>query len=74
MQVTILLSAALLGDKLNMVKLAAASLMVSGVVLVCKPPFVFNPSQTQVDITEPTLHFCDSKTPDRRPALCTGWA
>ena len=48
MQVTILLSAALLGDKLNMVKLAAASLMVSGVVLVCKPPFVFNPSQTQV--------------------------
>ena len=48
MQVTILLSAALLGDKLNIVKLAAASLMVSGVVLVCKPPFVFQPSQTQV--------------------------
>ena len=45
---TILLSAALLGDKLNIVKLAAASLMVSGVVLVCKPPFVFHPSQTQV--------------------------
>ena len=39
--VTILLSAAVLGDSLNPPKLAAALLLFSGVALVCRPPFIF---------------------------------
>ena len=39
--VTIILSALMLNDKLNSVKVVAVVLLLSGVVLVCKPPFLF---------------------------------
>jgi len=39
--VTILLSAAMLGDKLNSLKCFAGTLLLLGVVLVCQPPLLF---------------------------------
>ena len=42
--VTILLSAVMLRDRLNLVKVVAASLLLGGVVMVCKPPFIFDSS------------------------------
>jgi drug/metabolite transporter (DMT)-like permease len=43
--ITILLSAAILGDKLNSLKCFAGSLLLIGVVLVCQPPFLFPQTQ-----------------------------
>ena len=43
--VTILLSAVMLRDKLNPVKICAGLLLFAGVILVCKPPFLFNTLQ-----------------------------
>ena len=40
--VTIFLSAIMLRDKLNIVKIIAGILLLSGVILVCKPPFMFD--------------------------------
>ena len=40
--VTILLSVIMLRDKLNIVKIIAGILLLSGVILVCKPPFMFD--------------------------------
>ena len=40
--VTILLSAVMLRDKLNLVKIIAGALLLLGVILVCKPPFLFS--------------------------------
>ena len=40
--VTILLSAFMLRDRLNPVKICAGILLLSGVILVCKPPFLFD--------------------------------
>ena len=40
--VTIGLSAVLLRDKLNAAKIVAGGLLLLGVVLVCKPEFLFN--------------------------------
>ena len=42
--VTILLSAVMLRDRLNLVKVVAASLLLGGIVMVCKPPFIFDSS------------------------------
>merc|ERR1711962_877599 len=39
--VTIILSACILGDKLNSLKCFAGTLLFLGVVLVCQPPFLF---------------------------------
>ena len=39
--VTIILSAFILGDKLNSLKCFAGTLLFLGVVLVCQPPFLF---------------------------------
>ena len=39
--VTILLSAILLGDNINLVKVLAGSMLVLGVILVCQPAFLF---------------------------------
>ena len=40
--VTIFLSAIMLRDKLNIVKIIAGILLLAGVILVCKPPFMFD--------------------------------
>ena len=40
--VTIFLSAIMLRDKLNIVKIIAGVLLLSGVIFVCKPPFMFD--------------------------------
>ena len=40
--VTIILSALMLRDKLNIVKICAGGLLLSGVLLVCRPPFLFD--------------------------------
>ena len=40
--VTIFLSAIMLRDKLNIVKIIAGILLLTGVILVCKPPFMFD--------------------------------
>ena len=40
--VTILLSVIMLRDKLNIVKIIAGFLLLSGVILVCKPTFLFD--------------------------------
>jgi drug/metabolite transporter (DMT)-like permease len=39
--VTMVLSAIMLGDKLNSVKYFSGTLLLLGVVLVCQPPFLF---------------------------------
>ena len=40
--VTIVLSALMLGDKLNILKSISGTLLLLGVVLVCQPPFLFH--------------------------------
>ena len=40
--VTIFLSAVMLRDRLNPVKICSGVLLLSGVILVCKPPFLFD--------------------------------
>ena len=39
--VTIVLSAAMLGDRLNSVKCFSGTVLLLGVILVCQPPFIF---------------------------------
>ena len=39
--VTMVLSAAMLGDRLNSVKCFSGTVLLLGVVLVCQPPFIF---------------------------------
>ena len=40
--VTIVLSAIMLGDKLNFLKCISGTVLLLGVVLVCQPPFLFH--------------------------------
>jgi len=48
--VTIFLSAAILNDKLNSVKLFSGAILVLGILLVCQPPFLFAPSSPEVTV------------------------
>ena len=40
--VTIILSSVMLRDKLNISKILSGFLLVTGIILVCKPPFIFS--------------------------------
>ena len=53
--VTIGLSAVLLRDKLNAAKIVAGGLLLLGVVLVCKPEFLFNSVIPQTDDSSTVL-------------------
>ena len=49
--VTMVLSAIMLGDKLNSVKFFSGTLLLLGVVLVCQPPFLFpNPPSSEASL------------------------
>jgi len=50
--VTIILSAIVLKDRLSTGKVIAALLLLSGVVLVCKPPFLFNSYSPKARMTD----------------------
>ena len=53
--VTIALSAVLLRDSINIAKIIAGQLLLLGVVLVCKPPFLFHIIQDEDLLTKVTV-------------------
>ena len=50
--VTLILSAIVLGDKLNTLKCFSATLLLVGVTLVCQPPFLFHTTPDTEDTSD----------------------